>query len=388
MSMIVPRLVRVWCVLLLALLGGGVYGEGPDDDYLAVFDALQAADQTAARGDVDAAREAYLEVASRLSSFQESYPAWHPEIIEFRLRYVRQRLVALGPATDTDPDPSPSPAAERPDPETFRFQLLEARLRQLEFEREELQARLREALAPSPTSGTSPELRRAEERIRWQQKEIDLLRHALQVRSETPLSAPELLSAASAPDVLQARLESLMAELESEQARNAALELVTAQLQARLDATQATAPAPAPSASPRSPTPDFAGQPPPGPSDLEYGRNLAASGQVDEALLLLGRVVEADPESTEALILLGRVLLAKGLPDAAEAVLQRALRIDTGSAAAHMEMARLCLGRSPPEVGPAQHHYEAARQAGSPAEPEFESLLAVARASKPPNPSR
>jgi cytochrome c-type biogenesis protein CcmH/NrfG len=109
---------------------------------------------------------------------------------------------------------------------------------------------------------------------------------------------------------------------------------------------------------------------------------------MDEALLVLGRAVEANPESTEALTLLGQVLLAKGLPDAAEAVLHRALRIDAGSGAAHLEMARLCLARSPPETESAQRHYQAARQAGSPPVPEFESLLGVTPASNPTNPSR
>ena len=360
--------------LMLALMPHAVRAAGPDDDYLTVFEQLQAADQTAERGEREVAQAAYLDVQARLTSFQQSYPTWHPEIIEFRLRYVRQRLAALAPETDASPGQATDAVTKIPGPEALRIQLLEARLRQLELDREELQARLREALAPSPASGTSPELRRAEDRIRNQQKEIDLLRHALLARDEAAQPQGISVAAGSAADDPQARLAALQAELELERAKNSALELAASELQARLTQSRAAGATPtrldpASDAQPEAPeTADHLG-------DLEAGRNLIAAGRIDEALLVLGRVAQAAPESTEALTLLGRIFLAKGLPDAAESVLHRALRIDGNCGGAHLALARLYLNRSPPDGGEARRHYQAARQAGVEPDPEIESLL-------------
>lgn len=375
-GMISKLVSKVTLGVLLALLSGVVCGGGSDDDYLTVFEQLQAADQTAEQGELEAARTAYLEVQARLAAFRQTYPAWHPEIIDFRLRYVRQRLMALAPATDADLGPEQAPVTEAPDPEVLRTQLLEARLRQLEFEREELQARLREALAPSPASGTSPELRRAEDRIRSQQKEIDLLRYALLAQGEATHPLPDPGSPRPREDDSQARLAALQAELELERAKNSALQLAAVELQARLREAQATG-----AGTTRFDTYVDVN---PGPvesgsdvSDLELGRGLIDAGRIDEALVVLGRAAQAAPESTEALTLLGRVFLAKGLPDAAEALLHRALRIDPNHGGAHLEMARLCLSRFPRDPGTGQHHYQAARRAGIEPDPELELLLAA-----------
>jgi len=245
----------------------------------------------------------------------------------------------LAPESDASSGPARTPVAETPGPEVLRIRLLEARLRQLEFERDELQARLREALAPSPASGTSPELRRAEDRMRDQQKELDLLRYALLTQGEATQPVPDPMAHRPAGDDLQASLAAVQAELELERAKNSALQLATAELRARLRETQ-------PGAAPtRLDTPAIVNPDPPKPDDplseLELGRSLIATGRIDEAVLVLSRVAQAAPESTEALTLLGRVFLAKGLPDAAEAVLHRALRIDANCGDAHLEMARL-----------------------------------------------
>ena len=188
-----------------------------------------------------------------------------------------------------------------------------------------------------------------------------------------------------AGDDFQASLAAVQAELELERAKNSALQLATAELRARLREPQ---PGIAPA---RLDTPAVVNPDPPKPDDplseLELGRSLIATGRIDEAVLVLSRVAQAAPESTEALTLLGRVFLAKGLPDAAEAVLHRALRIDANCGDAHLEMARLCINRAPPEAGPAQRHYQAARQAGVEPDPELESWFAAATLA-PPDPAR
>lgn len=361
--------------LVLLLLPGVVQGNGPDGEYLAVYEQLQAADQTAAQGDSAAARARFLEVQAQLIAFQRAYPTWHPEIVDFRLRHVQQRLRALEPAAEPDAAPSPG-TPDMVDPETLWLRMLEARVRQLELEREELQTRLREALAHSPAVADSPELRRAEERIRLQQKEIDLLRYTVQAERENQRSVSQPTPAGRTEEDLRARLAAVEAELQLERTRSSVLQTAAAELQGQLRALQSVHDAPVlpPTAFPTSDTP-FTDEV---SSDLELGRSLVAAGRMDEALPLLGRAAEATPESSEILALLGQVLWAKGLPDAAEAVWHRAVRLDDRSLEAHLGLARLSLGRSPPDAGSAERHYQAARRAGLGSDPELESLIAAA----------
>jgi Flp pilus assembly protein TadD len=170
-------------------------------------------------------------------------------------------------------------------------------------------------------------------------------------------------------------MAALQKELELEKARRSALELVAAGLQDRLRTVQAAGVDVAPAdAGPGLKPSEVA----PVPDALVLGRELLAAGRIDEALPVLSGAAQSAPESTDALTLLGRVFASKGLPDAAEAVLQRALRIDPKCGAAHFELTRVHLGRTPPELAAARLHYQAARQLGVPADPGLEASMADA----------
>ena len=90
----------------------------------------------------------------------------------------------------------------------------------------------------------------------------------------------------------------------------------------------------------------------PGPERLredprvDYGAFLFRQGRLAEALPLLQQAVAAAPSSPRAYTELGRVLLHSGKPDAAAANLEKAVELDSRTAAI-----RLLLGRAYLELG-------------------------------------
>jgi tetratricopeptide (TPR) repeat protein len=170
-------------LLALALvwlsLGANLSAAGPEEDYVQIYNQIQAADRLAQNQRTDQARAAYLEAQTRLASLSRQYPDWNPNIIRFRLGYITRKLTAL---SLDQPDPTASPALPVAEPvapgaePNRQIEQLQVRVRQLENEKSELAARLREALAARPAAVDPQELAVAEARILTQQKEIELLK--------------------------------------------------------------------------------------------------------------------------------------------------------------------------------------------------------------------
>jgi len=366
------RWYRLLCCCVFASIFSVVRGSEAADDYLTLFHQLRQAEQLEVRGDQDQACAAFRALRSRLMQFQRAYPSWNPEVVAFRLRYIGDGLDRLCQGAspqlnDTTPDQALEvPAAEPVDAED----LLRVRLRQLELERDELVAKLREALAARPASLDSPELLRAEVRIRNLEKELALLRFAAHSDSRGGAKAregPQTDAEAS----LQTQLRAMKDELELERQKVAALEATASVLGARLVSSEETkSEGPSPIAAPSEAEPASAD-----PSVLETGRTLLKAGEVDEAILVLGRGAQAPGASAELLSLLGGALLSKGLTDPAEAVARRALTADSSCAEAHRVMARLCLLRAPAARSLARWHYHEARRHGLTPDPALEGLL-------------
>jgi hypothetical protein len=364
----------LYCCVLGSLLSLA-RGSEADDHYLALFNQLRQVEQLEERGEKDEACEAFRGLYLQLTQFQRAYPSWHPEVVAFRLRYISASLKRLCQTTPSGPDSmAPDQALKVPavDPPNAE-DLLRLRLRQLELERDELQAKLREALAARPAAVDSPELSRASERIRTLEKEVALLRFA----THSDSLAEQVVREKASTDVeasLQAQLQALKDELELERQKVAALEATASALSARLVSGDESKSKDHPgTATPAKPEPAS-----PEPSSLEIGRALLEAGEVDEAILVLGREAQAPEVSAGLLSLLGRAFLSKGLIDPAEAVTQRALSADASCAEAHCLMARLCLLRSPPARSLARWHYHEARRHGLTPDPALEGLLSDA----------
>jgi hypothetical protein len=347
--------------VLLILAAGrlSAWAEGADDDYVRLFEGLRKAEQQETRGDPEGALRAFTELNVGLRRFQATNPAWHPEVVAYRLRYVGAALERLGAARtggDVGQVVEEFGGVETED-------LLRARLRQLEIEREELRAKLREALAPRPAVMATPELTAAEERIRVLEKELALHRFAAQ--SDKGMSGPGGNRVDG--ETFGGQIAKLEADLAVERQTVQLLRATAEQLQQRLriaekleDGNQAVEPD---SVTERQ-------------MDLiEEGRTLVAAGDWEGAIRVLGAAAQDGEAGSEVLVLLARALIGNGMTAPAEAVLRRALGRDASCAEAHILLARLCLERTPSARSLARWHYHEARRYGAGVDAEIEKDL-------------
>jgi tetratricopeptide (TPR) repeat protein len=111
------------------------------------------------------------------------------------------------------------------------------------------------------------------------------------------------------------------------------------------------------------------------------GRVRFSEGNLNGALDALDRAVKLDPNNAQIQNFLGVALAQKGLRVQAETAFRKAVQIDPDYGDAHKNLAIIYLSTVPPMVEMARWHYEKARVAGVPSNPEIEQLLNTTAAS-------
>jgi hypothetical protein len=162
--------------LLSATLAGAVHA-GADDDFVAIYSLIQQADSFRESGQVATAREAYSNALKRLRDLQRSYPTWNERVINYRVRYVSEKLSALPEAAAPAAAPVQVPASVptggtvntnnlAPAGEVIeQFNALNAEIGRLNSDKKLLEAKLREALTAQPAPVDPKEFQQAVERI-------------------------------------------------------------------------------------------------------------------------------------------------------------------------------------------------------------------------------
>jgi Flp pilus assembly protein TadD len=105
------------------------------------------------------------------------------------------------------------------------------------------------------------------------------------------------------------------------------------------------------------------------------GRIQFSEAKYDEALDALSRASKLDPQNPDIENYLGVTLAQKGLRAQAETALRRAVQLDPNYGAAHNNLAVIYLTQQPPMVELARWHYEKALAAGQPHNPTLEKML-------------
>jgi hypothetical protein len=165
------RFLTVFVVALLpAVLPGRVWA-GADDDFIAIYNLIQQADSFRETGQVATAREAYGNAQRRLRELQRGYPTWNERVVNYRLRYVAEKMAAL-PESASRATPEPLPVTPRLDPGPApagevieQFNSLTAEIGRLTSDKKLLEARLREALTAQPAPVDPREFQQAVEKI-------------------------------------------------------------------------------------------------------------------------------------------------------------------------------------------------------------------------------
>jgi hypothetical protein len=99
--------------LLLAL--ASARAQGPDDQYIRVYNLIQEADKLVNDLQPSEALPKYLEAQTALQRFQKGYSEWNPQVIAFRLNYVARKINALAPPSTSAAVAAPAtPTADLP----------------------------------------------------------------------------------------------------------------------------------------------------------------------------------------------------------------------------------------------------------------------------------
>jgi tetratricopeptide (TPR) repeat protein len=107
---------RFFVVTMLCLLAvmPKARADGPDDQYVTIYNLIQQGDLFYEKGQTASARAKYEDALSVLKKFQTAYPDWNVKVVKFRINYLSGKLADLVPAT---PAPKPAqPAAVTPTP--------------------------------------------------------------------------------------------------------------------------------------------------------------------------------------------------------------------------------------------------------------------------------
>ncbi len=163
--------------------------DGPDEQYVRIYNNMMQADALNNSGQTAQALAKYLEAKNALERFQKFYPDWNSKIVKFRLNYLESHITALSPQVPapvtvpiatapvapgaaTSAPSSGSAEAER------RLAALQEDMRRLQADKVLLEAKLKEALATQPAAVDPRELARAQARIQELLKENELLKTA------------------------------------------------------------------------------------------------------------------------------------------------------------------------------------------------------------------
>ena len=165
----------------VALTTANLQAASADQTYITLYNMILEADDLRQSGNSGAARNRYLEAQKGLQELQKTSPDWNKAIVEYRLKYLGERLgdmpapAQTTPARQTPARPQQGQPGRASDPRDAQIQQLNQHIAQLQGEVATLNEKLKEALAVQPAGSDPRELAKAEERIKTLQKERDLL---------------------------------------------------------------------------------------------------------------------------------------------------------------------------------------------------------------------
>jgi Tfp pilus assembly protein PilF len=239
---IVPGFVTLrhmrWLAILAfsLVLTGSALATGSDEQYLDIYNEILQADSSLQNGHSEEAALRYLQAQTDLQKLHADRPTWNPDIVQFRLSYLAEKLQSLAkylPATNAPPAAVVAPvrpAAVTPPPAaqpasvtlTQQIAAFQEQIRALTAANAELEGKLKEALSVQPAAANPAELAKAEARIVALEKERDLLTVALdqeKAANGSAVSAAKFTALNQEIDALKARAKADEQKSQEEAAR-------------------------------------------------------------------------------------------------------------------------------------------------------------------------
>jgi chromosome segregation ATPase len=178
------RMYRIVALMALVFCLGfsRAQAAGADDLFIAIYNLIQQADTQVDSGNSSAAVTAYSKAQEDLKLLNRQYPSWNERVVNYRLRYVAERLATLKAAGASAATPKTNLATATSTPKTVQpgdasnalapagevieqFNALNEQIQRLATEKNLLEAKLREALSAQPAPVDPRQLQEAVERI-------------------------------------------------------------------------------------------------------------------------------------------------------------------------------------------------------------------------------
>ena len=211
------RLAAFAILFLMVALSPARAQNGTDDQYIIIYSYIQQADSLYGSGQPRDALKEYAEAQGELQRFQKVYPDWNPNIVNYRLNYLAEKVTELTPQAAVIRPGAPATNAVPAPGADFESQLsaLQAQVQNLSANNTTLEAKLKEALSAQPTMIDSRELAKAQDQIRELMKENDLIKTSLAQSHAEKITVVDTNALAQA----RAELAGLNKKLSDESAR-------------------------------------------------------------------------------------------------------------------------------------------------------------------------
>ena len=211
-------------VLSLGLLFSA-QAAGPDDSFIQAYTLIAQADNLSRLGQKNSAIQKYRQARNDLAALQSGYPNWNAGVVSFRIKYVDQKLKALGNAAPETVAPSAKPAVLDPAAARREISILKRKVESLENAIILKDAKLKEALSAVPSPEETQQLATLEANLSGLRQENANLKSAID-KATTRLKGANTGLAKAQADAEKAQADLTKAQAETEKTNEALAQAV------------------------------------------------------------------------------------------------------------------------------------------------------------------
>ena len=198
---------------------------GPDDSFIQAYTLIAQADNLSRLGQKNSAIQKYRQARNDLAALQSGYPNWNTGVVSFRIKYVDQKLKALGDAAPETAAPSAKPAVLDPAAARREISILKRKVESLENAIILKDAKLKEALSAVPSPEETQQLATLEVNLSGLRQENANLKSAID-KATTLLKGANTGLAKAKADAEKAQADLAKAQAETEKTNEALAQAV------------------------------------------------------------------------------------------------------------------------------------------------------------------
>ena len=211
-------------VLSLGLLFSA-QAAGPDDSFIQAYTLIAQADNLSRLGQKNSAIQKYRQAHNDLAALQSGYPNWNAGVVSFRIKYVDQKLKALGDAAPETAAPSAKPAVLDPAAARREITILKRKVESLGNAIILKDAKLKEALSAVPSPEETQQLATLEASLSGLRQENANLKSAID-KATTLLKGANTGLAKAQADAEKAQADLAKAQAETDKTNEALAQAV------------------------------------------------------------------------------------------------------------------------------------------------------------------